>query len=329
MTSAATYLDHYLEPFYELLVEPDVTDIYVNRPGEVWVERLDGQTETLEFPALDETMLARLARQIAALTHQAINREHPLLAGRLPDGTRVQIVAQPAARDSTLFAFRRHIVASLSLGDYEASGAFANVRTGDARLDVDRELDALYRQARWPEFLRAAVRARKTILVSGGTSSGKTTFLNSLIREIDPAERLIMIEDTPEIQIPHDNAVGMIAVRGRMGETQVGADDLLTASLRMRPDRIILGELRGVEALTFLRAINTGHPGSLSTIHADTTAGAFEQLGLLASSTGLISRAEAAGYAREVIDVVVQLERRAGRRTIGAIWWRPGGGAAE
>ena len=324
MSSAATYLDHYLEPFYELLVDPNVTDIYVNRPGEIWVERLGGEIERLTLPVLDEPTLVRLSKQIAALTHQAINREHPLLAGRLPDGTRVQIVAPPASRDSTLFAFRRHVVASLSLSDYEASGAFASVTAGDATLEADRELEALYRQARWPEFLRAAVSARKTVLVSGGTSSGKTTFLNSLIREIDPAERLIMIEDTPEIQIQHANAVGMIAVRGRMGETQVSADDLLTASLRMRPDRIILGELRGVEALTFLRAINTGHPGSLSTIHADTALGAFDQLGLLASSTGLISRAEAAGYAREVIDVVVQLERRVGRRSIGAIWWRRG-----
>lgn len=328
MTSAATYLDHYLEPFYELLVDPNVTDIYVNRPGEAWVERLGGETERLELTLLDDSMLIRLARQIAALTHQAINREHPLLAGRLPDGTRVQIVGAPASRESTLFAFRRHVVASLSLGDYDAAGAFADVRRGTEELPADRQLEPLYADARWLEFLKAAVQARKTILVSGGTSTGKTTFLNSLMQEIDAAERLIVIEDTPEVELRHDNAVGMVAVRGRMGETQVTVDDLLTASLRMRPDRIILGELRGIEALAFLRAINTGHPGSLSTIHADTPAGAFEQLGLLASSTGLISRTEAARYARDVIDIVVQLQRRAGRRTIGAIWWRPAASAA-
>jgi type IV secretion system protein VirB11 len=109
-------------------------------------------------------------------------------------------------------------------------------------------------------MLSRAVNARKTILVSGGTSTGKTTFLNALIREIPTQERLVLIEDNPEVHLRHANAVDFLAARGQLGEGQVSADDLLAASLRMRPDRIILGELRGAEAYTFLRAINTGHP---------------------------------------------------------------------
>ena len=122
------------------------------------------------------------------------------------------------------------------------------------------------------------MRARRNILVSGGTSTGKTTFLNSLLAEVPREELLILIEDTPELQLEHENAVGLIAARGELGEAHVSAEDLLIAALRMRPDRIILGELRGTEAFTFLRAVNTGHPGSMTTIHADTPQRAIEQL---------------------------------------------------
>jgi type IV secretion system protein VirB11 len=170
--------------------------------------------------------------------------------------------------------------------------------------------------------MQAAVKARKTIIVSGGTSTGKTTFLNALIREIDAAERLVLIEDTPELVLRHDNAIGLVAVRGAMGEANVTTDDLLGASLRLRPDRIILGELRGREAFTFLRAINTGHPGSLTTIHADTPDGALEQLILMVLQSGItLQRIDLHSYIGNVVDVVVQLERRGGVRRISAIVW--------
>jgi type IV secretion system protein VirB11 len=156
--------------------------------------------------------------------------------------------------------------------------------------------------------------------VSGGTSSGKTTFLNALLREVPASERVILIEDTPEIRLQSPAGLGLVAVKGALGEARVTTDDLLQASLRLRPDRIVLGELRGTEAVSFLRAINTGHPGSFSTIHANSPTAALEQLGLMVMQAGLgLSRSDTLAYARSVIDVVVQLSRRSGRREIAGI----------
>jgi type IV secretion system protein VirB11 len=201
-----------------------------------------------------------------------------------------------------------------------------------SHLRIDVELDA-YRFApdsvadeiAWtPEAsldgLRAAVAARKTILISGGTSSGKTTFLNALLREISDDERIVIVEDTPEIGVRQPNSLGLVAVRGEQGEAKITTDDLLQASLRLRPDRIILGEVRGPEAVTFLRAINTGHPGSFTTIHANTPQGALEQLALMAMQSGIgLNRADTLAYIRSVVDVVVQLGRVNGQRRLLAI----------
>ena len=167
------------------------------------------------------------------------------------------------------------------------------------------------------------MQSRKNIIVAGGTSTGKTTFLNALLKEIPLEERLILIEDTPEVVIDHANAVSLLAVRGETGEAKVSADDLVQASLRMRPDRIILGELRGREAASFLRAVNTGHPGSITTVHADSPRGAVDQLSLLVMQAGLnMGRAEIADYVRGIVDVFVQLSRRDGRRAVSQITFR-------
>jgi type IV secretion system protein VirB11 len=166
------------------------------------------------------------------------------------------------------------------------------------------------------------VRAKKTILVSGGTSTGKTTFLNALLREVPVNERLVLIEDTPELVVRHPNAIGLVAARGREREADVTMDDLLVASLRLRPERIIMGEVRGVEAFTFLRAVNTGHPGSMSTIHADSPQRAVEQLALLVVQAGSqLKLADVVEYALRVIDVRVQLRRdREGRNVPEIVW---------
>ncbi|KQN04970.1 type VI secretion protein [Sphingobium sp. Leaf26] len=307
------FLDAYLAPISGILVQPDVTDIYINHPGEIWIERLGGGIEREEVPALTEAGLWRLARQIASLSHQGINREHPLLSARLPDGSRVQIVAPPATRGPLAMAIRRHVSASLTLEDYARSGAFDEPEPETAELPTIGRDDRV-------SMLADAVRQRKTILISGGTSTGKTTFLNALIREIPREERLILIEDTPELQVDHPNAVGLVAVKGELGEAKVNADDLLQASLRMRPDRIILGELRGNEAYTFLRAINTGHPGSMTTIHADSPVKAIEQLALIILQSGTrLTRDDIAHYIRGTVDLFVQLERRGGKRFIRTI----------
>ena len=315
----AYYLDSFLAPLAPVLARDDVTDIYINRPGEIWVEAIGGAIERLEVLGLEEADLARLARQIAAASAQGINRSHPLLAANLPDGSRVQVVAPPATRGGHAIAIRRHVVSRMSLADWSDDGAFAEL--GDS-VKLERLPPRTHRTLSGKEaedYLRQAVLNRKNILIAGGTSTGKTTFLNALLAEIPRHERLILIEDSEELQIAHENAVGLISVRGRLGESDASAEDLLIAALRMRPDRIILGELRGVEAFTFMRAINTGHPGSITTIHADTSFRAIEQLVLLLVQGSNLKRDDARHYILQSVDVFVQLERRKGRRRVAQI----------
>ena len=316
------YLRSYLAPLSGMLERPDVTDIYVNRPHELWIETTGGAIERHDAPALDEATLSRLARQIAALSHQGISREHPLLSATLPDGARVQVVGPPATRGSLVLAIRKHVEPDLTLADYVAGGAMADtaVRTGLQRRRLDPELAALLDAGDIAGMLARAVKSRKNILISGGTSTGKTTFLNALMREIPGDERLVLIEDTPELTLRHANGVGLLAARSALGESHVTANDLVAASLRMRPDRIILGELRGEEAFAFLRAVNTGHPGSMTTVHSDSAEGAVEQVALLVLQTGTrLSREDVHHYVRQTVDIFVQLGRTAGRRHIAEV----------
>lgn len=316
----AVYLDHYLGPLGAYLEADDVTDIYINRPNELWVERLGGAAECVSVKGLDAVVLERLSRQIAAQSAQGISREHPLLSASLPNGSRVQIVMPPATRGDVAIAIRKYVVTDLRVDDYAQSGAFDTIRNASDRSDVQARLAALREAGDFAAVLKMAVKERCNIFISGGTSSGKTTFLNALLKEIEPTERLILIEDTPELKISHENAVGLIASRSALGEASVSMEDLLNASLRMRPDRIILGELRGPEAFTFLRAVNTGHPGSMTTIHADSPEHAIEQLVLLVLESGThLDRASIAHYVRSSIDVYVQLGRVSGKRVVTAI----------
>jgi type IV secretion system protein VirB11 len=320
------YLEAYLRPLQGWLEQPDVTDILINAPGEVWVETLTGAAQRYLAPELTETALLRLAGQIAAAANQGINRENPLLSASLPDGARVQIVAAPATRGPMAIAIRKHVVNDLSLDDYVASGAFDGARRGSLqdRSELDLALQADLDEGRTADFLRRAVRGRKNIIVSGGTSTGKTTFLNALLKEIPASERLIVIEDTAEVRLERDNSIGLIAVRGELGQSSVTAEDLLQASLRMRPDRIILGELRGAEAYSFLRAVNSGHPGSITTVHADNPRAAVDQIALMVLQGGAsLGRSEIIDYVAATVDVAVQLTRADGRRQISEIAFKP------
>ena len=323
------FLGAFLAPLEEALRRSDVTDLYINRPGELWLETSAG-IERHDNPQLDDAALWRLSRQIAASSDQGISREHPLLAATLPGGARVQICAPPATRGHVIVAIRKHVLPDLTLNDYLAAGAFA--RLGDAALaqqTTDQALAAQLAAGDVAGFLKGAVIARKSILISGGTATGKTTLLNALLKEAPLDERLVLIEDTPEIQLSHPNAVGLVAVRGRLGEAEVSAADLLEAALRLRPDRIIMGEIRGVEALSFLRAVNTGHPGSITTVHANSPDGAVEQLALIAGQSGSdLRRSEMIGYIRSVIDVIIQLGRSDGARLVTDIQF-PVGAAAN
>ena len=311
-TLDGVYLRTWLRPFLPYLERDDVSEVLVNRPGEIWIEAA-GQPQMLRYdaPEVDDLLLSRLAAQIARVAHQGVNRENPLLAAALPTGERVQLVGPPAAKHWAL-AIRRHRMVDLSLDAYDR-GPIPDVGAGSRD-------DLSFARSNPVAFLKEAVAARKTILISGGTSSGKTTFLNALLKTIPAQERIILVEDTPEIADNHANSVRLVAVKGELGEARVTINDLLQASLRLRPDRIIVGEIRGEEATTFLRAINTGHPGSFTTVHANTPRGALEQIALMVMQSGTqLSRGETLAYARSLIDVVVQLSRTGGERRISDI----------
>ncbi|WP_120716430.1 P-type DNA transfer ATPase VirB11 [Tsuneonella amylolytica] len=307
----SVYLDAYLAPFQRWLEVDTVTEILVNRPGEVWVEdAARGGMHKVDAPEIDDRLVQRLAEQVARVSHQGINREHPLLGATLPDGARVQFCGPPAARRHWAMAIRRHRRLDLPLDAYD---------TGPLGGEIAPDMPDP--QAEPVAFLRAAIAARRTILISGGTSTGKTTFLNAMLGEIPKRERVILVEDTPELRLPGENGIGLVAVKGELGEAKVTANELLQAALRLRPDRIVLGELRGAESVSFLRAINTGHPGSFSTIHANSLRGALEQLALMVMQTGIgLTRSDTIAYAAGVIDVIVQLGRDgSGNRGITAI----------
>lgn len=307
----SVYLEAYLAPFKHWLERDTVTEIMVNAPGEVWVEDAsDPGIKRIDTPEIDDRLVQRLAEQVARVSHQGINREHPLLGATLPDGARVQFCGPPASRKHWVMAIRRHRRLDLPLDAYDTGPLL-----GEAipqMPDPNKEPIA---------FLRAAIQHRRTILISGGTSTGKTTFLNAMLGEIPRQERVVMVEDTPELKFPGENSVGLVAVKGELGEAKVTPNELLQSALRLRPDRIVLGELRGAESVSFLRAINTGHPGSFSTIHANSLRGALEQLSLMVMQTGIgLTRQDTIEYAASVIDVIVQLGRDAsGKRGITAI----------
>ena len=308
--AGSVYLGAYLAPFRPWLEREGVTEILVNRPGEVWIEQAGhAGMQRMAVPEVDDLLLRRLAEQVARASHQGINREHPLLAATLPDGARIQLCGPPATRGHWALAIRRHRLLDLPLDAYD-HGPLAP----PPALPLPDPVAAPI------AYLREAIAQRRTILVSGGTSTGKTTFLNAMLREIPAGERVVLVEDTAELRLPGDNGVGLIAVKGELGEARVDTGDLVQAALRLRPDRIVVGELRGRETVSFLRAINTGHPGSFSTVHANSPRGALEQIALMAMQTGIgLTRRETLDYCAQVIDVVVQLDRSEGRRGIVAI----------
>ena len=315
-STGSVYLDRALEPIQPWLIHPRVVEIVANGPGVVFVEIMgEPAMQRHAVPRLTAPAIRHLCERVAAVTHQAVNEEHPLLSASLPTGERFQGVLPPASPHGGGFAIRKQVVQKLRLSDYVAMGAFkrAAIVIDDELSQTDRALCELLDARKIDDFLAQAVKDRVSILISGGTSSGKTTFLNTLLSEVPREERIVTIEDTREVQPPHDNHLALIASKGDQGLAKVTIEALLQASLRLRPDRIFLGEIRGVEAYSFLRAINTGHPGSITTVHADTPAGALEQLCLMVMQAGLgLRKEEIAAYIRSVIPIIVQWRRLGG-----------------
>ncbi|MGH6956656.1 MAG: P-type DNA transfer ATPase VirB11 [Caulobacteraceae bacterium] len=325
MAHDAAVLQHYLKPLQACLEPAGVTEVVVNRPGELGIEH-EGGWEWRSAPDLTEAWLSTLAKAAAAFTAQDVTPEAPICSTVLPGGERCQIVMPPAAERLSL-TLRKPSEAALDLDAFERAGLFDDVALATNDLsDEETRLLALRDARDWPAFFRLAVQSRRNVLISGATGSGKTTFAKGLVRLIPDGERLLTIEDARELTVPHRNAVHLLYAKDGQGLAKVGAKQLLESALRMRPDRILLQELRDGTAFFYLRNVNTGHPGSITTIHADSATLAFEQLALLVkeSEGGRdLARDDIRSLLHMLVDVVVQLRRIDGRFRMTEVWYDP------
>lgn len=319
-------IEQALEPLRSLLDDPAVVEISVNKPGQVFVERIgQAHMEFHSIPAMTAEAISQIAQRVAAYTNQFVNSERPLLSAALPTGERIQVVLPPAAPDGGTLSIRKQVTQHFTLEEYRDNGSLDKVAVSLGGLSqLDHDLIGHLQAQRIYEFLDTAIRNRVSILISGGTSTGKTTFLNACLKSVDPHERILTLEDTRELFPTQKNVVHLIASKGDQGTANVTIQSLLESSLRMRPDRLFVGEIRGAEAFTFLRAINTGHPGSMSTVHADTPQGAYEQLVMMIMQGGMagsFSKADLLSYLHMVIPVVIQLRRDGGKRGVSEIFF--------
>ncbi len=287
-----------LGPLETLLRDPEVTDVFVNRPDEVWAERAGALTRAeVTFESAD-ALLASVQRVIASLGLR-LDTASPIIDARLADGSRLHAAIPPVAVDGPIVAIRRFTATVRTLGDLVAAGSIS---------------------AGWAAALAQAVDSRQNVLVSGGTGAGKTTLLNVLSQEIPIGERTVTVEDAAELRL----AGHVLRLEARPPNAEgFGAIDLETlvrAALRLRPDRIVVGEVRGPEALDLINAMNTGHAGSMSTVHANSPADALSRLEILAlSGERRVNPEVVRRQLWSAIDVIVHVERRHGRRRVAAL----------
>src|ERR1022692_2332120 len=283
----------FLRPIEHLILDQDISEIMVNGSGRIFIERRGDLTEVPDA-RLTERNLQVAVRNIARALGDDIGEEQPLLDSRLPDGSRVAAAIPPCSIGGTTLTIRKFQSKHFTADQLVSSGSLT---------------------AELLEMLRAAIANRENILISGGTGTGKTTLLNALAYFIPDAERLILIEDTAEIQLDKPNLVRFEARREHPGLPAVTIRHLVRASLRHRPDRIILGEVRGGEAFDLLQALNTGHSGSLSTIHANSAQQAIARLTscVLQAGVELPYPAIRANVA-DAVQLLLHLERRNGKR---------------
>jgi pilus assembly protein CpaF len=285
----------FLRPIEGLIKDPSVSEIMVNGPACVFVER-DGQLALVPGVTISEKSLQVAVRNIARALGDEIGEEKPLLDSRLPDGSRVAAVIPPCSVGGTTLTIRKFQSRFFTAEEL--------VRTGT----VSRRL---------LDYFRDAVVEHHNILISGGTSSGKTTLLTALTAFISDRDRVILLEDTSEIQMTKPNLVRFEARREQIGLPAVTIRDLLRATLRHRPDRIILGEVRGGEAFDLLQALNTGHSGTISTIHANSALQALSRFTscVLQSGVELPYQAIRANIG-DAVHLLIHLERRNGKRMV-------------
>jgi pilus assembly protein CpaF len=280
-----------LGPLEELLADPSVEEVMVNGPDEVYVERA-GRIEATGIRFPDEEELRNAIERILAPLGRRIDELSPMVDARLADGSRVNVVIPPLAVDGPALSIRRFGAARPGPRELVERGSLSAAQCG---------------------MLEQAVGDRRSILVSGGTGAGKTTLLNALSGFIDSGERIVTIEDAAELRLQQRHVVRLESRPANVeGKGEVTVRDLLRNALRMRPDRIVIGEVRGPEALDLLTALNTGHEGALSTLHANSAADALSRLETLALMAGVGLPHEAiAEQVQRGVDLVVHVERRA------------------
>jgi type IV secretion system protein VirB11 len=311
-----------------LLAQPEVMELCINRPHEAFVETSRGwRREVLPFADFD--WCCRLAKLVANSTQQRVDATAPILSASLPSGERVQIVLPPATSAGCVaIAIRRPAEQVWSIEELSSRGIFNRTRHAVAELDeTEKELLRLLAGFEFEAFMRLAVRSRKNIVVSGPTGSGKTTWTKALIREIPGDERLVTIEDAKELMLDrHPNHVRLFYSKDDQGLARVTPKQLLESCLRLKPDRILLAELRAEEAFDYLRNVNSGHPGSITSIHATSAELAFEQLVLLVKQNAggrELARADIKSLLYMLVDVVIQFGVERHERYIKEIWYDP------
>lgn len=328
IAGTASALDLNLRALRPLLSRPDVTELCINQPGIAFLETHDGwHCEAIAFADFD--WCRRLAKLVANSTRQRVDEESPLLSASLPTGERIQIVLPPATSAGCVaISIRRPSDQVWSIDELSARGIFrATRRAGEALDHTETELMKLLEAEDYESFMRLAVVSRKNILVSGPTGSGKTTWTKALIREIPSEERLITIEDAQELVLDrHPNHVRLFYSKDDQGLARVTPKQLLESCLRMKPDRILLAELRAEEAFDYLRNVNSGHPGSITSVHAASAELAFEQLVLLVKQSRggqELPRADIKQLLYLLVDVVIQFGVERHQRFIKEVWFDP------
>lgn len=310
------------------LLTDDVTDLCINSPREAFIESSAGWHREI-LPFADFAWCQRLAKLVAHATRQRVDETSPLLSAWLPSGERVQIVLPPATTAGcVVVTIRRPSESAWSLEELTARGIYERTQRASRELDTtETDLLNLLSSERYEEFVRRAVLTKKNIVVSGPTGAGKTTFTKALVRAIPSDERLIAIEDARELALDtHPNHVRLYYSKGDQGLAKVKPKELLEACLRLRPDRILLAELRGGEAYEYLRNVNSGHPGSITSVHAASAELAFEQLMLLVKQSPggqELSRTDIKNLLYLLVDVVIQFGVERQRRFIKEIWYDP------
>jgi type IV secretion system protein VirB11 len=301
--------DFFAGPLRRFLDREDVTEVLMNQPGEVWTESRSGW-QRHEVPELDMLHCTHMAEAVAAYRNATLSHKHPLLSAGLPGGERAQFCIYPAVPEETFSLTIRRPAALIPTAEHIEPLFRRTKPAGSGELQQqDRELLRLKDAGDFLGFLRLAVALRKTIVVSGQTGAGKTFILKYLCSLIDRRERLITIESVRELMLLHANAVNLLYTDDEQGLAQITPRQLLKAALRMRPDRILLAEVRDEECYFFVRAAASGHPGSMTTLHAGTCEEAFAQMVLMirqsAGGSGL-TFPEIDRLLRMTVDVVVQ-----------------------